>query len=128
MGIWFSSSHCSTPTCARPSAPPPSSATPIFRRGFAAIGAADTVGACGSCAAAKKGSRSNVTTAKARDIAGLLEKRERTTRSLEFVAAEKFEQGKREGRVRNSGRRFIFLNDIPTIDYERLAGNVRSIG
>src|SRR6202022_211134 len=31
-GVWCSSNHWSTPICARPSAPPPSSATPIFGR------------------------------------------------------------------------------------------------
>src|SRR6476646_8966663 len=32
MGMWWSSNQCNTPICASPSAPPPSSATPIFSR------------------------------------------------------------------------------------------------
>src|SRR6516164_5566555 len=32
--MWCSSNHLSTPTCACPSAPPPSSATPTVRRDF----------------------------------------------------------------------------------------------
>src|SRR5260370_33299780 len=38
MGMWWSSNHWSTPICARPSAPPPSRATPIFSLFFAAAG------------------------------------------------------------------------------------------
>src|ERR1019366_9384457 len=34
--MWWSSNHWSTPICARPNAPPPSRATPIFRRFFVA--------------------------------------------------------------------------------------------
>ena len=61
MGMWWSSNHCSTPTCASPSAPPPSSATPIFSRGLAVSALAPpgsswrcNRGAGVSCAGAKR--------------------------------------------------------------------------
>src|SRR5450759_4562166 len=41
MGIWWSSNHWSTPICARPSAPPPSRATPILSLFFVAAGSPD---------------------------------------------------------------------------------------
>src|SRR5271169_1284082 len=41
MGMWWSSNHWSTPMCASPSAPPPSSATPIFSRGLEGVAEVD---------------------------------------------------------------------------------------
>src|SRR5215831_1418795 len=50
--MWFSSNHFSTPTCACPSAPPPSSATPTVRRDFVCGLASPDVWAGASGAAA----------------------------------------------------------------------------
>src|SRR5215469_3279138 len=68
--MWCSSNHLSTPTCACPSAPPPSSATPTVRRDFVCglasldVWAGDSGAAPFSCAAqssAKSEARISVT-------------------------------------------------------------------
>src|SRR5215470_16858455 len=122
--MWWSSNHCSTPICASPSAPPPSSATPIFGR--AVVGATGwLVAVCalsiGSCARAEKGRTRHKSTNRRKQI-----------RLIDTSASGPHDVATGTQKVycahweeeTNSARRFVLLKNIAAIHDKRLAGDV----
>src|ERR1700676_4375485 len=91
--------------CASPSAPPPSSATPIFRRSFGAVRGASW-GADGSCATAKIGSTSRARTEKTRRIKFLREGANSSELGLKFVVGSWFQQARNSEEFRNQADLF----------------------
>src|SRR5260370_4282356 len=114
--MWCSSNHLRTPMCARPKAPPPSSATPILGRG--------RVGEEFCCPRKGHGSRSNRKLKTMRRMQASSVIRQKLLNSpvnYEFGAGWRFQQAGKEV----SGT-FVFLQDIAAVDNQDLAGDVGS--